>query len=332
MMVTKRRSTAEETTVLLVDDELTFVATLGRILQEAGFRTTSATSLRAAREFLSEHHVDAVVTDLVLGTGPASETGVDLVRELQQNKPSIPVIVLSAFAGDFADELRALGVRVIAKSALSLDGLVEVIDGAIENRAIPIQAVEVVNLDDVRRVVKEELASLSELKESTLMIPGEGRYELPKPLIGFKKDLERQMLRYPFERNVFLMMKFRPATLEIAAYMRETLQRRGFLAVRADDVQWNITRSVYNPIAVLYCCKYGIALFDEPEADHAYSPNVAYELGIMHQQNKECLILKHASLPSPPFDLIKDLHVPYERDLQLGPLLVRWLESIPALE
>ena len=51
--------------------------------------------------------------------------------------------------------------------------------------------------------------------------------------------------------------------------------------------------------------------------NQAYSPNVAYELGMMHSQGKECLIMKHASLPSVRFDLIKDLHEVYDRDLQV---------------
>ena len=98
--------------------------------------------------------------------------------------------------------------------------------------------------------------------------------------------------------------------------------------MRADDREWGITRNVYNPIAVLYCCKYGIALFDEPEDHQAYSPNVAYELGIMHQQNKECLILKHASLPQVPFDLVKDLYVSYDRDLQIRQIIEHWIDAI----
>jgi hypothetical protein len=98
--------------------------------------------------------------------------------------------------------------------------------------------------------------------------------------------------------------------------------------VRADDAAWNITGNVYNPIAVLYCCKYGIALFDEPEEGQAYSPNVAYELGIMHNQNKKCLILRHKSLPRVPFDLIKDLYVEYDRDLQLREVIERWIGEI----
>ena len=95
-----------------------------------------------------------------------------------------------------------------------------------------------------------------------------------------------------------------------------------------DHVNWNITQNVYNPIAVLYCCKFGLALFDEPEDYQAYSPNVAYELGMMHYQSKGCLILRHSTLPAVPFDLIKDLYKTYNRDLQVRKIIENWTKQI----
>ena len=82
------------------------------------------------------------------------------------------------------------------------------------------------------------------------------------------------------------------------------------------------------PVAVMYCCKYGLALFDEAESHQAYSANVAYELGIMHSHGKECLILKHDTLPEVPFDLIKDLYATYDRDLKIRGIVERWVREI----
>ena len=74
----------------------------------------------------------------------------------------------------------------------------------------------------------------------------------------------------------------------------------------------------------------GIALFDELEEHQAYSANVAYELGMMHQQQKHCLVLRHTSLPPVPFDLLKELYVPYERDLQVRGIVERWVNDVVA--
>jgi hypothetical protein len=161
-----------------------------------------------------------------------------------------------------------------------------------------------------------------------LEIPGAGSFRLLKPLVGFKAEIENRLARFPYDRNVFLMMKYRESNAALSRFMSEVLESHGLRGVRADQPEWNITRDVYNPLAVLYCCRYGIALFDEPEPAQAYSPNVAYELGIMHYQGKNCLILRHTSLPAPPFDLIKDLHRPYSRDLEVREAIQTWVEHI----
>ena len=155
-----------------------------------------------------------------------------------------------------------------------------------------------------------------------------GRYPLMKPLVGFHSEIEARLERQPFEKNVFMMMKFRESNKVLSDHIKEVLEGHDLKGVRADDPEWNITNNVYNPLAVLYCCKYGIALFDEKEEGAYYSPNVAYELGIMHYQQKNCLILRHAELPPAPFDLVKDLYKPYSRDLQVRQQINQWIIEI----
>lgn len=154
------------------------------------------------------------------------------------------------------------------------------------------------------------------------------KFELITPLIGYKDKLQRQLKRYPYEKNVFLMMKFRDNNAEFYRFIKRQLQYRNLNCVRADEAEWNITNDVYNPLAVLYCCKYGIALFDEPEKNSQYNPNVAYELGMMHYQKKDCLIMKHSSLSEVPFDLIKNLYAEYSEKYQFETILDNWLKSL----
>lgn len=154
-------------------------------------------------------------------------------------------------------------------------------------------------------------------------------YRLVTPLVGFKSQMERKMERYPFHKNVFLMMKFRgQKNRRVYQYIKKTLAAHNLNCVRADEDFWDITRNAYNPVAVLYCCKYGIALFDEPEPGNEYSPNVAYELGIMHNQGKECLILKSADIDRVPFDLVKELYVNYDENLELEGIIESWVTKI----
>jgi hypothetical protein len=165
------------------------------------------------------------------------------------------------------------------------------------------------------------------MAEEVIEVSG-ASFSLVKPLIGYRHDIIKQLQKYPFESNVFLMLRFREANKELSDFIIETLQSNGLNGVRADQADWNITSNVYNPIACIYCCKYGIALFDEAEPNQAYNPNVIYELGMMHCLRRECLILRNDSLPPVPFDLIKDLSFPYKGDLAVRANVKKWLQRI----
>jgi hypothetical protein len=165
------------------------------------------------------------------------------------------------------------------------------------------------------------------MNDSLITVPGNA-LTIIKPLVGYSSEITQQIQRFPFEKNVFLMMRFRKANEGLSDFIIETLEAAGLNGVRADHPDWNVTNNVYNPIAVLYCCKYGIALFDEAEEGQAYNPNVIYELGMMHCLERECLILKNDSLPTIPFDLIKDLYMPYKGDLAVRTNVQRWLQRI----
>lgn len=147
-------------------------------------------------------------------------------------------------------------------------------------------------------------------------------------LSPYKKQMERRLKSYPYNKNVFLMMKFRDNNRGVSDFIKNELTNNGYNCIRADDAEWNITNNVYNPLAVLYCCKYGIALFDEPEEGANYNPNVAYELGVMQSQGKQCLILKHSSLTEVPFDLVKDIYKTYTKEVEFQNIFKNWLVSL----
>ena len=166
-------------------------------------------------------------------------------------------------------------------------------------------------------------------KRDRIYINGTTNYPLIPSLVGKKDDIVRQLERFPFEKNIFLMMKFRKDNRSIYEEIKKVVGEHGFNCVRADAVDWTFVSSdTDNFLASLYCCKYGIALFDKPEDGADFSPNVAYELGIMHYQQKKCLILKHKSLNKIPFDLISRLFIEYDDGTQIRSFLEPWLETI----
>lgn len=158
---------------------------------------------------------------------------------------------------------------------------------------------------------------------------GGQKFPLMPPIIPHFESLKEKLLDCDYEKNIFLMMKYRTENDSLAKFIVSTLKEAGLTCVRADMEDWNLTHDdVINPLAVLYCCKYGIALFDEPEEGQNYSPNVAYELGIMHYQHKNCLILiNHKIADKKPFDLIGKLHSTYKKELEVKTLIEDWIKK-----
>ncbi|NIM17480.1 MAG: response regulator [Candidatus Aminicenantes bacterium] len=78
--------------VLVVDDDMRLLSTLSSILKDNGYRVFTAENGQKAQEALSDSPVDAIILDLVL---PDAD-GIDLLKKFHQEKPLIPVIMLTA--------------------------------------------------------------------------------------------------------------------------------------------------------------------------------------------------------------------------------------------
>ncbi|MEM8487936.1 MAG: NUDIX domain-containing protein, partial [Bacteroidota bacterium] len=150
----------------------------------------------------------------------------------------------------------------------------------------------------------------------------------------YKKEIQRALDTTDYGKNVFVMIKYRDNNEDLREFILDTLASHGFKGVLADRPEWKLTGdSVVNPLAVLYCCKYGIAFFDEPEDNQFYNPNVAYELGIMHYQNKECMIfIREEIKQQKPFDILSKLHQEYKDNLEVKKHIKKWVASIKAEE
>ena len=79
--------------VLVVEDDASLRMVTERILQRAGYDVESATDGAAALDRLSAHgpRVDLVLTDAVM----PGMLGIDLVREIRQHHPDVPVVMMS---------------------------------------------------------------------------------------------------------------------------------------------------------------------------------------------------------------------------------------------
>jgi len=322
--------------IIIIDDDIQWINEFKHLIGD-NYHFVTATNVKdALKAVIKEHNLKLVIMDFMLplnrNEAPRDIEGINLIGKIQKKYPNLPIIVASAYMQAYENDLKNYGILAFInkEKPFKRDSIKYYINKALNKSKIKIRKYlkKPILIPELRKIASDEFEEHSSIKEKRIYIPQEGYYELIKPLIGFKKDIEKQITNFPFSKNVFLMMKFRDANKEISDYIMENLSNHGLLGVRADDDEWSITRNVYNPIAVLYCCKYGIALFDEPEKGQGYSPNVAYELGMMHYQNKNCLILRHKSLPDMPFNLIKDLYMTYDRDLQVKQKIESWIKRL----
>jgi len=176
-------------------------------------------------------------------------------------------------------------------------------------------------------------------------------YLLPRSLKEYKTDIISKM-NYKgrgFSKNIFLMMDFHKEADSEYTEIKKLLETEGYNCVclkddttedgKKDEAHWNIKKgSTENFLAVTFCCKYGIALFDKPiNGQQYFNPNVMYELGLMHQQRKRCLIIIHNELHDiitsdkkrgVPYDFAKDNYETYEKETQIMLRIRKFLDEI----
>lgn len=81
-------------TILLVDDEERLADVLSVALEQNGFRTLTAQNGQDALKVLDNETVDLVLTDLRM----PGMSGAELLREIKQRTPNLPVVVMTAYS------------------------------------------------------------------------------------------------------------------------------------------------------------------------------------------------------------------------------------------
>ncbi len=86
-------TTGDELTLLVVDDELSNLASLQKIFQKEGMRVLLAENAKQALEQARRHRVQVVLSDLMMpGTN-----GVELLRALKELSPDSEVVLMTAY-------------------------------------------------------------------------------------------------------------------------------------------------------------------------------------------------------------------------------------------
>lgn len=145
---------------------------------------------------------------------------------------------------------------------------------------------------------------------------------VPNAIVGWRSRLEAFITEHPFDKSVFIMIRYRDRNKPIIRSIKSALEARGLFGVLASE--HSLTDDLYNPVACLLCCSRGIAVFDRAEQDQVFNPNVAYELGMLHLLGRQCLILKHKNLETLQTDILMKLYVPFTGAADAARLVTGW--------
>jgi CheY-like chemotaxis protein len=100
--------------ILLVDDNDDARVTVARILEMSGYNVVQAANARAASALLKEQAPDLVITDIFMPEGD----GFEMLNELRDREPRIPVIAISGGGNQQGFDVLALAGRLGAKNVL----------------------------------------------------------------------------------------------------------------------------------------------------------------------------------------------------------------------
>lgn len=109
-------------TVMIVDDDRSFVEALSIFLQDHGYRTVNAFNGRQGVALFQVGRVDVAIIDLHM----PDVSGIEVVKEAQRARPPVPAIVISADdRPEVQAQLRAIGARLFMAKPLVPDQLLQ---------------------------------------------------------------------------------------------------------------------------------------------------------------------------------------------------------------
>jgi len=147
---------------------------------------------------------------------------------------------------------------------------------------------------------------------------------------GMAAGIESILSKSPFENNVMLITRFPKSDEDhfggLISAIRDEVARHGLvLHVASDgnarDTLWE------NVVTYMWSCKYAIVLVDA--ADGNVNSNVMIEVGGMLMTGRRCAIIRDASVPAMPSDLVG--HIYKAADLsnhaETVQLIASWIQN-----
>ncbi len=106
--------------LLLVDDEIPFVANLLKLLSRRGYEVSTAHDGDSALRLVQEHEFDVVILDQNM----PGKDGITVLRELKKKQPHLEVVILTGYGNvDMALQGFELGIYDYTSKPIQLGDL-----------------------------------------------------------------------------------------------------------------------------------------------------------------------------------------------------------------
>lgn len=103
---------------LVVDDEEKLGRFICRLLKQAGYHAETCQSIAEARQLLATAHWHIVITDIVI----PRENGFDLMRWVQANYPTLPVVAMTAYSTEaIQHQINQSGFAALLQKPFAID-------------------------------------------------------------------------------------------------------------------------------------------------------------------------------------------------------------------
>jgi len=102
--------------ILVIDDDYSIHASLGLLLKQAELRSVAVSTPEEALRAVSDPAVELVLQDMNFGTRTTGNEGLELLRQLRETRPDVPVILITAWG---TIELAVEGMRAGASDFIT---------------------------------------------------------------------------------------------------------------------------------------------------------------------------------------------------------------------
>jgi hypothetical protein len=179
----------------------------------------------------------------------------------------------------------------------------------------------------LQRSAQPEKVSARVIERSVLPeIPGLTNDLIPNALYGWANAIRTFLRQNSYDHNVFVMVAYRSSLEKLVSDVRQALTNLGLNPIVARD--HNLTDDLYNPLACLLCCRYGVAIFDKGESKQLHNANIVYELAMMQTLKRPCMILKRQNVKTMPSDFLHKLYEPYRTPKDAVDAVKSWWERL----